>query len=64
MKLLKLARFSTLYICTLGAKGFLREEPQSGEKRTEQKVRKPLVALGSLPCANRFELGSRSDPAS
>ena len=50
MKLLKLARFSTLYICTLGAKGFLREEPQSGEKRTEQKVRKPLVALGSLPC--------------
>ena len=34
---------------TQGARGFLREEPQSGEKRREErkKVRKPLVASDS-----------------
>ena len=33
---------------TLGARGFLREEPQSSKKRREErKVRKPLVARDS-----------------
>ena len=55
---------------TLDARGFLKEEPWSGDKRTakREEVRKPLVAHDSYSTwsyhANRFELGSRPDPAS
>ena len=58
---------------TLDARGFLREEPWSGDKRTakwrERREKSwedlwfPTTVTWSY-CANRFELGSRSDPAS
>ena len=57
---------------TLGARGFLREEPWSviSEAVKREKIDKrwenlwlPTTADRSY-CTNRFELGSRSDPAS
>ena len=63
-----------VYWCqlTLDARGFLREEPWNGNKRSakREKIEKTWENLW-LPatvdwsyCANRFELGSRYDPAS
>ena len=51
---------------TLGARGFLREEPWRGEKRRERRWENlwlPATVDWSYR-TNRFELGSRSDPAS
>ena len=53
---------------TLDARGFLREEAISGDKRREKREKwedlwLPMTVDWSY-CANRFELGSRSDPAS
>ena len=65
----KLCKF--LSNSTLDARGFLRDEPWNGNKRSGEErenredVRKPLVTRDSWSyCTNRFELGSRSDPAS
>ena len=64
-----------LWFCTtLGARGFLSEEPRSGDKQSikwwrEKRERRwenlwlPTTVDWSYR-ANRFELGSRSDPAS
>ena len=60
-----------LFSATLDARGFLREEPQRGDKQsTKQRGEKRWENLW-LPTTvdwsyrtNRFELGSRSDPAS
>ena len=43
---MELFRNVSICLCTLGARGFLREEPRSGKKR-RKKVRKPLVACDS-----------------
>ena len=53
---------------TLDARGFLREEAINGDKRREKREKwenlwLPMTVDWSY-CANRFELGSRSDPAS
>ena len=50
LQICHLLLFGLVCLCTLGARGFLKEEPQSGEKRErerERKVRKPLVTRSS-----------------
>ena len=60
---MKIAIFSNV-MATLGARGFLREEQQEEkrEKRWEN-LWLPTTVDWSYR-ANRFELGSKSDPAS
>ena len=65
LQICHLLLFSLVCLCTLGARGFLKEEPRSGEKRRERERERwenlwLPAAVDRSYCTNRFELGSRS----
>ena len=49
LQICHLLLFSLVCLCTLGARGFLKEEPQSGEKREREREREKGEKTSGYP---------------